>query len=175
MKKILALLDKIEENFCAINLLIMLCVLTLQVVQRYAFNASNTWSEELSRYLFIWLLYIGMSYTFKERAHIQLEIAMKLWPKKIHWIIRKIGYMIVVGFSAVVVVVSTQYVANYAKQGQVSLSLGLPMWIVYLSIPLGFAFLGIRNLIAIFRKEAEGDPNEEYLDKQMSDSGKEEM
>ena len=47
-------IEKIEKLFLAVTVAIMIIVITYQVILRYVFSASNAWSEELARYLFIY-------------------------------------------------------------------------------------------------------------------------
>ena len=63
MKKILKWLDdNIELYICVFLMSFMTLLVFVQVVMRYVFNNSLSWSEELARYTFIWLIYIGISY-----------------------------------------------------------------------------------------------------------------
>ena len=43
---------------------------------RYVVGASLSWSEELARYVFIWLVYIGISYAVQMKAHVKVEAAI---------------------------------------------------------------------------------------------------
>jgi len=60
---------------------------------------SLVWSEELARYLFIWLIYIGISYGAKIMKHIKIEAALGLFPKKVRPVIVIIGDILFLGFS----------------------------------------------------------------------------
>ena len=64
MKKILSFLDEHFEEYLLIAILgIMSIVICYQVFMRYVMAASLSWSEELARYLFIWMAYICLLYT----------------------------------------------------------------------------------------------------------------
>ena len=65
MKKILKFLnDYLEETICIILMSVMTIIIFIQVIMRYVMHNSLSWSEELARYCFIWLIYIGaVSYT----------------------------------------------------------------------------------------------------------------
>ncbi len=49
----------------------------LNVVLRYGFNSGITWSEEMSRYFFVWLTFIGAVLTFAEHGHIGVETLVR--------------------------------------------------------------------------------------------------
>lgn len=58
-------------------LLIGIVVVTFaQVLSRYVFQASLAWSEELARYLFMWLASLGAAYAFKTRSHFLLRFVV---------------------------------------------------------------------------------------------------
>ena len=53
---------------------IMTILVFIQVVMRYVFSNSLSWSEELARFIFLWLSWIGASYAVKERSHFRVEM-----------------------------------------------------------------------------------------------------
>lgn len=63
-------------------LLIMTLVMFAAVVSRYVFNSSIVWAEELSRYLFVWFVFISASYAVITKAHIRVEALNMIIPKK---------------------------------------------------------------------------------------------
>ena len=56
-------------------------VLSFQVIMRYVFHSSLGWSEELARYMFVWLVFIGISYGAKVMRHIKIDAFLYLFPK----------------------------------------------------------------------------------------------
>jgi hypothetical protein len=66
--------DNIEEYFCVWTMAIMTVIVFIQVVMRYVFSNSLSWSEELARFIFLWLSWIGASYAVKERSHFRVEM-----------------------------------------------------------------------------------------------------
>ena len=65
------MLKKIDEHLEDILLVTLLSLMSLiifvQVIMRYLMRNSLSWSEELARYLFIWSIYLAVSYAAKER------------------------------------------------------------------------------------------------------------
>jgi len=75
MKKIVCWLnDHVEEVFMALMLTVIVFVMTLQICMRYFFKSSLDWPEELARYCFIWLVYIGMGYSIKNDEMLRVNI-----------------------------------------------------------------------------------------------------
>lgn len=72
--------------FKLLKLLIVLCMLGMvllvfgNVVLRYAFNSGITVAEELSRWLFVWMIFLGSLVALKERAHMGLDSLVKRLP-----------------------------------------------------------------------------------------------
>ena len=86
--KILHFLDKnAEKVLCSALLGISCIVLFLQIVFRVA-GSPLPWSEELGRYMFIWLIYIGSSAAIRERRHISLDLIDLFTGSRVQLIIR---------------------------------------------------------------------------------------
>ena len=82
MKKILKFLnDYLEETICIILMSVMTIIIFIQVIMRYVMHNSLSWSEELARYCFIWLIYIGVAYGCKLMNHIKIDAAFMLCPE----------------------------------------------------------------------------------------------
>ena len=100
MKKILKFLnDYLEETICIILMSVMTIIIFIQVIMRYVMHNSLSWSEELARYCFIWLIYIGVAYGCKLMKHIKIDAALKLFPEKVRPYITIIGELLVLAFA----------------------------------------------------------------------------
>ena len=66
---------------CVILMSAIGLVLSFQVIMRYVFHSSLGWSEELARYMFVWLVFIGISYGAKVMRHIKIDAFLYLFPK----------------------------------------------------------------------------------------------
>ncbi len=76
------------EEFIIIPLIFaMSFIIFIQVITRYVFHNSLTWSEELARYLFVWLVYFSVSFTARRQKHIRIDAAINLYPKAMRQII----------------------------------------------------------------------------------------
>ncbi|MDA0153119.1 TRAP transporter small permease [Vibrio sp. Makdt] len=137
-------LDKYFENTIAVILLvIMTAAIFLQVVSR-TFDYSIAWTEELARYCFIWLVYIGISFAVAKKSHIKIEAISMLIDDKEKKYLSLFSDCVFLIFSVVILFKSTQMVEHLYQLGQTSPALGLPMWIVYLAGPVGFALTTLR-------------------------------
>lgn len=150
----LKILDRIEDAFCAVSLLLTAIVLFVNVVLRYVFSASTSWAEELIRYLMIWITFIGGSVCVRKGAHIRMDFLLTMLPKGVADALTRLVFLIAAGFCAALLWYSYQLVAFTIELEQTSPAMGVPMWIPYLAMPLGSALMTLRFLLAAFRKEA---------------------
>ncbi|WP_084783221.1 TRAP transporter small permease [Bacillus dakarensis] len=137
-----------EKLIIALFMITMTVLIFLQVVSRYVFGDSITWTEELSRYLFIWLIFLTIGVGFKENKHISIDIVLDLLPKILQKLIRQITYLLVFVVAALFVWEGYVLVMQMQMFGQTSANLRLPMWWVYLSLPVGFFLSTIRLIQA---------------------------
>ena len=81
--RFLKLLDQYFEEVIVIILLgTMTFLVGLQVIMRYVMQDSLSWSEELARYVFIWMVNIGISYGVKKNRHISIDFLNTILPEK---------------------------------------------------------------------------------------------
>lgn len=149
MKKIIKILDNIEKFICVIVLIIVLLALFYQVVTRYIWHYTPEWAEELSRYLLIWLIYVGASYAMQKRAHLKIDSAIDMWPVKVRKVLIIIGLIILLIFNVAIFAISLTYTFDVFSMGQFSISMKMNLGWAYLAIPLGFFFMAIRTVINI--------------------------
>ena len=103
MKALRFLDENIEKMLCVIALALMSAVIVAQVFCRYVLNSSLSWSEELARYLFIWMIYIGISYGVKLDKHICVDAVYSFAPKSIKRYYAIIGYLLFLLFAVAMV------------------------------------------------------------------------
>lgn len=153
MKKIIIkILDNFELYICYVSLVVSLVVLFAQVILRYVFGNATSWSEEVGRYCLIWLIFVGTSFAVKNEAHIRIDAALLVWPKKIRPVILEIGDGIWFLFNLLMIYVSTSYTKEIFSMGSIAPGLKIPLGIVYTAIPLGFFLMCIRMVQLKYKK-----------------------
>lgn len=151
--KLIKLLDEhFEEAIIFMALSLMSIIIFFQVVMRYGFQASLSWSEEIARYLFIWLIYIGISYGVKKNAHVAVTVLDFVLSKKAKALMHLFTTLIFFAFSCVTLYYGKAVCSLIMRLGQHAAATDLPMWIVYAAVPTGFALTCIR-LIQNFIKQ----------------------
>lgn len=151
MKKILHFLnDYLEESICVTLMSVMTVVIFIQVVMRYVMHNSLSWSEELARYCFIWLIYIGVAYGCKKMKHIKIDAALRLFPEKCRPYVVILGELLVIAFAAYIVKTGIAYTVKQAQYGKVSPALGLPLQYINIAPAAGFALVIVRQIQTVF-------------------------
>jgi len=141
--------EKLELYLCILLMSLMTIIIFIQVIMRHVVHNSLVWSEELARYLFIWLIYLGISYGAKIMKHIKIEAALRLFPKAVRPYIVIIGDILFLGFSLFITLTSFTVVEKQINLGQASPAMHIPMWIIYAAPMVGFALTSIRQVQTI--------------------------
>ena len=81
MKTLTDLFFKLTEILLVTMLAVMVVMVFGNVVLRYGFNSGIISSEELSRYLFIWITFLGAIVAMRENAHLGLDTVVRLLPR----------------------------------------------------------------------------------------------
>lgn len=83
MKRIFHWLDEnLEEFLLVIGLIAMTLIMGVQVFCRYVLGMSLSWSEELTRYIFIWCGFLSVSYCSKKCLSIKIEQFVAIFPRR---------------------------------------------------------------------------------------------
>jgi len=158
--RLLKLLDeRFEEIILVAILAIMVILVFMQVCMRYVFQASLSWSEELARYMFLWIIWLGAAYATKEGSHISLDFITSRLPRKGQLVTSTLKYFIWISFTIFIAYISWKLTFLIFQRGQVSAALRIPMGFAYASIPFGMTlmlFRIIENGVKYFKKGGEG-------------------
>ena len=153
-------IDVVLSYACAIVFALMVIVGTYQIVTRYFFNSPSTVSEELLTYSFTWMALLASALVFGKRDHMRMGfLADKLTgvPKKVLEIFIELLIMVLAGS----VMVWGGYTIMQLSMTQTTASLGIPMGIVYIIVPLSgilvvvYSILNIIDLAAGYERVTE--------------------
>ncbi len=111
-------------------------IVLMQVVYRYVLNNSLTWTEEICRYLFTWMIFLGAALAIRDGSHVTVDLISRWAPKRWQRAAQIVQHVLVVVFLAVVAVLGWRWVAHSA--GTRSPAMGLPVnWVFYAALPVG--------------------------------------
>lgn len=150
MKKIFAVYNKIEEYLLVGSLVFTTTLIFIQVVMRYVFNSSITWSEELARYIFIWQGWMGTSLGIRMKGHIRIEIIttkLELTGRKI---LDVLVATILLAFSIFLIVSGSDLVLKIASRKALSSALRIPLHYIFMALPVSSGVTSLRLIDQIF-------------------------
>lgn len=144
--KILRFLDeKLEEIILIALLVCMTLIMGVQVFCRYALNFSLTWSEELTRYLFIWSCFISISFCIKKWLSIKVDQVINMFPKRAYVFAQLFLNILLCVLFAYLSVHAFVFLQQSIQAGQRSPALGLPMPYVQCAPLVGFILSTFRS------------------------------
>jgi C4-dicarboxylate transporter DctQ subunit len=157
LKKTWALLEDVSAGtfFCAGILLIF-----YGVIMRYALNEPKAWVEEVSSYCIVWGALFGIPIALRNNHHIQIDMLYEKLPNASKRLVDIFANAVGILFCSIYTYYGYVLVDKRFDSGMVSLDVGIPMWIVYLILPIsGILFLlrFIERLVTVIKGGAEPD------------------
>ncbi len=129
---------------------VMTVVVFLQVLYRYVFAQPLQWSEELARYLFVWLSIMGAALALQRKGHFGLDLFYKMLSSRFR---RTVKFPVYLLLGIVIFVILFQGIILVQKTAlQESPAMGISMAWAYASLPVGGALMAI-HLIALSLKD----------------------
>ena len=146
------ILDYIEESLVCVCLVVMTALTFVNVVARYVFSASLSFSEEITTYLFVLLSLLGSAIAAKRGAHLGLTIISDRVGPKAGRVLGIISMAFATAFSAIICYFGFFMALNQFNKGQLTAGTQLPEWIFGSFVPIGALFVTIRfgeNLVRL--------------------------
>ncbi|MDB6177414.1 TRAP transporter small permease [Paracoccus sp. Z330] len=145
-------LDKNIERWALLIFYLMLVVtMTIEVIRREVFAYSSIWGEEVVRYCFIYLCWIGAAAAIRERAHIRIDVIMNYLPARGKAWIYILGDLVTLVIAVLALWLSLETVEVSWKFGSVSHGLRVSMVWFLLAVPIGFSLMIFRLLQSLSR------------------------
>ena len=145
MKVVKFIDDKLEEIILRLLLIGMALIMGVQVFCLYVLNFSLSWSEELTRYLFIWSCFISISYCIKRWISIKVDQVINMFPKKAYVFAQLLLNVLLFVLFFYLSIHGYKFLLLSIASKQTSPALGLPMPYVQCAPLVGFALATIRS------------------------------
>lgn len=147
MKKILHWLDEnLEEFLLVLFLILMTLIMGVQVLSRYILGASLSWSEELTRYLFVWSGFLSVSYCSKKCLSIKIEQFVAVFPRRGRAIFKVVNHTFELIFFIYMIPFAWSYMMSAVHSGQLSPACRIPMYYVQAAPLFSFILVAFRVL-----------------------------
>jgi TRAP-type C4-dicarboxylate transport system, small permease component len=136
---------------------LMLIVVLAATFTRYFNLFSLPWGEEAARYLMIWLGFAGIGYGFKKNAHLGLSFVVDKCPPALQKPLVVLRGLLIILFGVLIAWFSFIILAKQFRFAQISPSLHLPMWSVYLAVFVGGVLTSVRAAQLLFKGTPKDD------------------
>lgn len=154
MSKVMKLLVTLEKTIIGACLGLAVIVIMISVIGR-RIGSAPPWAEEAVRYLIIWITFIGSGVCFRRGAHYGVDVIRRVNNPGFQKFIGTFVILASAIFAVLLVIFGWKYTSFAMTSGQKTAALGWPIWIVYISVPIG-GILVILHLIEVFCSEILG-------------------
>lgn len=153
MHKIRYLDEHFEEILISLLLILISFVMMFQVIMRYVFNMSLTWSEELTRFSFIWSAFLSIGYCIKKGVELKIDIIYQSFLDSTKRTLDIIVSIIMILFYGYALYFSFEVVKISLLDKQTSPAMRLPMYFIYFSTVIGFFLALLRSIQVLLKKQ----------------------
>lgn len=150
MDKLSTFLNGVAQWITIVAVAIMSLIVIIEVFNRNVLGFSYSWSEELTRYLLVWVTFIGGSVAFKNFQLVGFDMVVKVFKGKTREIIKLISQVIILIFLSIILYLGIKQSFAPAVLNQITPGLGIKMMWAYIAIPIGCFFMIIHSLPLLF-------------------------
>ena len=141
LSRLKEIMDKVVDVLVVFLFLIIFASVLLQIFLRYLLNFPLTWSEELSRYLFIMVCFLGWTLATRNKSHIKINFILDALPQKIRFTVKIFVQMLVLVFAAALVYLGSRMTYR---------SIDVPSITLFFGFAYIYAFVPISGAIILF-------------------------
>ncbi len=135
---------KLEEFIMAVGIILMAINTIANVISRFVFNHSIIFSEELNSTFILLVTFAGIGYAARHGRHIRMSAIYDHLPDKVRKILMTVIVAVTAFFMLFLAYYATQYIFHVYSKGRVMPALGVPVYVTYLWVPVGFFITGIQ-------------------------------
>lgn len=156
MRNFLRILDKNGERWALLLFYVMLvATMFIEVLRREIMSYSSIWGEEIVRYSFIYLAWIGCAAAVKERGHIRIDVLMQYVGRRAKALLYIFGDLVMFVVAIIALYWSFETVLVSAKFGSVTPGLRISQVWFLMAVPTGFALVILRLVQSFLRDLAD--------------------
>jgi TRAP-type C4-dicarboxylate transport system permease small subunit len=145
-------LDANGERWLLLPLYALIVItIFVEVFRRFVLSYSSIWAEEIARYAFIYVSWIGASAAIKERAHIRIDVILPFINERTRAVLMIFGDLVTILLAVVAFWWSMETVLTSIKFGSVTHGLRISLAWFLAAVPLGFAMMFFRLIQSIVR------------------------
>ncbi len=160
------ILSKVEGVMLAIGIIAIAITTIISVISRFIFNDALTITDELNMIFIIIVTFAGLSYAARNGRHIRMSAIYDAMPDKTRKIIIIFISFITSMFMFFLARYSFEYIIEVYKSGRILPAIGIPVFYVYLWVPVGFTVTGLQYFFTVIKNLSE---KEVYLSTNIKD------
>ncbi len=146
MKMLKNILDNFEKYCCDFLMVFLVVLLSIQVFYRYLLGTGVAWSEELSRFVFVWTVFLAASYVTQRQQHIRVTVILDMLPKSLKKYVSAFGDGLWVIFNIFIIATSMKIIYSMFEFKNMSAELGINQLYFELIVPISFLLMTIRMI-----------------------------
>ncbi len=152
MQRFLKALDRNAERWALLMFYVMLvATMFIEVLRRELLSYSSIWGEEIVRYSFIYLAWIGAAAAVRERGHIRIDVILEYVGPRVKALLYIFGDLVMFAVALVALYWSFETVLVSAKFGSVTHGLRISQVWFLSAVPIGFALVIFRLIQSFLR------------------------
>lgn len=132
--------DHFEEIVAGTFMVVMSLTTFANVLARYLFNSPIQWAEELARYAFIWVVFMGAVVCTKRKRHITIDILLSALPSRVSAWVRVVADLCTLAVALAIVYYGAKLTAAAT---QITATLRVPHYVVYIVVPVSAALIAV--------------------------------
>jgi TRAP-type C4-dicarboxylate transport system permease small subunit len=149
LSKIITGMEKVIQWMVTVIMAVMVANIAIGVFSRYVFHLGIQFTEELGRYLMIWVGFLGAALAMKEDSHVGISAVVNLFPPTATRLLNILARLVIFTFLALIFAKSFAYLDSLSIQK--SSAMEIPMVIPYLSVIVGIVLMSIENIVLMLR------------------------
>ena len=136
--------DNAERWLLLIFYVVIVLTIGVEVIRRFAFSYSSNWGEEIARYAFIYLAWVGAAAAVKDRAHIRIDVILSFLSRKGKLAVYVFGDLVMLVIALLAFYYSSETLLTSLRFGSVTHGLGISQAWFIAAVPLGFSLVIFR-------------------------------
>jgi TRAP-type transport system small permease protein len=140
-----AKIERVIDSLCICMLVAMVASMGWQVFGRYVLNHSPAWSEELARYLMVWLTFLGSASVLRSGGHLTVTALVDALPPTGQRMLLWIRDLLMMGLCVLMAVQSWRFAI--INLGQETAALEIPMAVPNLALAVGFGLIALQIIL----------------------------
>ena len=146
---------KFEEFIMASGVILMALNTIANVISRFVFNHSLIFAEELNSTFILLVTFAGLGYAARHGRHIRMSAFYDYMPDRARKILMTVIVAVTAVFMLFLAYYAVQYVFHVYSKGRIMPALGIPVYLTYLWVPVGFFITGVQYALTTFKNISE--------------------